>query len=39
VEVHAALCDNVDTPRVLRSLLVRGGGCASLCLHFALGHA
>lgn len=23
VEVHAALCDNVDTPRTLRSLLVR----------------
>ena len=23
VDAHAALCDNVDTPRVLRSLLVR----------------
>ncbi len=36
VEVHAALCDNVDTPRVLRSLLVSSGNtlrCHLCCLH------
>jgi hypothetical protein len=36
VEVHAALCDNVDTPRTLRSLLVRCGGVTRLQLRCAL---
>ena len=34
VDVHAALCDNVDTPRALRALLVRRARV--MCLVFAL---